>query len=256
MKVSNFKKKGSSITFVLEGVKPAFANALRRIMLAEVPTLAVEDITFFDNTSILYDEVVAHRIGLIPLKADMKSFTLPENCKCKGKGCALCQVSFTMVKEGPAMVHSRDLVSSAKKVQVADGDIPIVKLVEGQKIKLEAVATLGKGVEHAKWQPGVITYSYYPEIKISKDCPKAVKECPRDVFELKGGKVKVKDLEACSLCMACVEACGEDSISVKGRDDKFIFRVESDGGMEPKDIVIEAANILEAKSKELEKLLK
>lgn len=160
MKISNVEKKDKTLTFVLEDVTPAFANTLRRAMIAEVPVLAIDDVTIFENNSALYDEVVAHRIGLIPIKTDLRTFKLPDECTCKGKGCTKCQVSFTLVKKGPCTVLSGDLKPSDPKTTVTDPDIPITKLLENQKIKIEAVAMLGRGKEHAKWQPGVISYGY------------------------------------------------------------------------------------------------
>jgi len=160
MKVSDIKKNGNTLSFVLEDATPAFANALRRIMITEVPVLAIDDVTIFENNSPLYDEVIAHRIGFVPIKTDLRTFKLPDQCTCKGKGCPKCQVSFTLVKKGACTVYSGDLKSSDPKTAVADDKIPITKLNEGQKIKIEAIAMLGQGKEHAKWQPGVISYGY------------------------------------------------------------------------------------------------
>jgi DNA-directed RNA polymerase subunit D len=160
MKVSNVEKKDNKLDFVLEDTTPAFANALRRIMLAEVPVLAIDDVTIFENNSPLYDEVLAHRIGLLAIKTDLKTFKLPSECTCKGKGCPKCQVSFTLVKKGPGTVYSGDLKPSDPKTIVADKNIPLTKLNEGQKIKIEAIAMLGQGKVHAKWQAAVVSYGY------------------------------------------------------------------------------------------------
>ncbi len=160
MKISETKKEGKTLSFVLEDATPSFANALRRIMMSEVPVLAIDDVTIFQNESPLYDEVVAHRIGLLPIKTDLKTFKLPSECTCKGKGCPKCQVSFTLVKKGPCTVYSGDLKPSDPKTVVADDKVPITKLIEGKKIKIEAIAMLGQGKEHAKWQPAVESYGY------------------------------------------------------------------------------------------------
>lgn len=162
MKISNVKQADNTLTFSLSGVSVAFANSLRRLMISEVPTLAVDIVSFFNNNSALYDEVVAHRIGLIPIKTDLKTFVLPKDCKCKGKGCPKCQLMFMLDKEGPCIVYSKDMISTDAKITVADENIVIVKLIEHQKLKFEAKAILGIGKEHAKWQPGVISYSYEP----------------------------------------------------------------------------------------------
>ena len=129
-------------------------------MLSEVPVLAIDDVTIYENGSALYDEIVAHRIGLVPIKTDLRTFKLPDKWTCKGKGCPKCQVSFTLVKKGPCTVYSGDLKSNDPKTTVTDTNIPITKLLENQKVKIEAIAMLGKGKEHAKWQTGVISYGY------------------------------------------------------------------------------------------------
>ena len=165
MKIEILEKKGNKLDFILEGASPAFANALRRIMISELPVLAIEDVDVFENNSPLYDEILAHRLGLIPITTDPKSYDMQADCTCKGKGCSKCTVSFALTKKGPCTVYSGDLKSSDKDAVPADSGIPITKLGEKQKIKLEATALLGVGKDHAKFQPGVISYEYFSEGK-------------------------------------------------------------------------------------------
>ena len=117
MKVDLLNKTDSEIQFSVEGVKPSFASALRRIMVSEVPTMAIEWVDFKQNSSALPDEVVANRLGLVPLTFD-KGYNVNEECTtCKGKGCNNCQVKLTLKKKGPAVVYSGDLKSTAKDVK-------------------------------------------------------------------------------------------------------------------------------------------
>ncbi|HIK00556.1 TPA: DNA-directed RNA polymerase subunit D [archaeon] len=206
MKIEILEKENGSIKFVLDESNPAFANALRRIMIAEVPTLAIDEVEFFENNSALYDEMISHRLGLIPIITKLREYNFRDECTCKGKGCSSCTVTLSLSKKGPVTVYSGDLKSSDKEAVPADLNIPIVKLREGQKIKLEASAVLGRGRVHAKWQPGVISYKYFDE--------------------------------------------------EKGKGDKFLFTVESNGSLKPEQIVAEAAKILGAKAKEFGKELK
>ncbi len=135
------------------------AGELRRIMISEVPTMAIETVNFNKNDSILWDEILAHRLGLIPLTFDPKFFTVRETCKyCKGKGCSHCQVSLVLKKRGPAIVYSGDFKSTDKKVKPVFDKIPVTELMENQELELEAVAQLGTGREHAKWQAAVVGY--------------------------------------------------------------------------------------------------
>ena len=73
-------------TFFLRGVDAAFANSIRRTIMEDVPTIAIEDVEFRKNSSVLYDEMAAHRMGLIPLTTDLQSYNLPANCKCEKAG--------------------------------------------------------------------------------------------------------------------------------------------------------------------------
>lgn len=249
MKVRVISKKGEKMAFVLDGASPAFANALRRIMVSEVPTLAVEWLDMHDNNSILYDEMIAHRMGMIPLKFDPKKMNFTEDCKCGGSGCNLCQVVFALDKEGPCVVHSGDLKSSNREVKATSPDFPIVELLKGQRVKFEAVARLGIGLNHAKWQAANVGYQYYPEQKEAGDS-KAVKLCPKDALRSAGNKAKLAYPEKCDLCEACFEA----GMRIEGNPSKLLFQVESVSGLEPKDIVSKAIEILSNKAQEFKKL--
>lgn len=136
----------------------AMANALRRIMLGEIPVMAIEFVDLTANGSGLVDEVLAHRLGLIPLKWPEDVYTLPADCSCKGKGCSKCQVELSLDKTGPGVICAFDLVSEDKNVTPLDGAIPIVELLENQSVKFTAFAQLGLGREHAKWQAATVGY--------------------------------------------------------------------------------------------------
>jgi DNA-directed RNA polymerase subunit D len=249
--------------FTLSGASGAFANSLRRSMIGEVPTLAIEDIRIYDNTSVLFDEMLAHRIGMVPIKTDLSRFVRREACNCEGAGCPLCQVIFTLTVEGPKMVTSGDLVSEDPMTSPVDTNIPLVKLWGDQKLVIEAVAILNNGFEHAKWQPTIACgFKEYPVIDVSDRCDgcgDCVEECPRHVLEVKGLTVRVIDgkLEACSLCRLCEKACiatgiGEESaIHTDSDRTKFLFIVESDGSLPAQQIVEEALRYIRNRSVDL-----
>lgn len=158
IKLLENQEKKNRIVFSLSGVDIAYANTLRRLMGFEVPVMAIEDVEFRKNSSILYDEVLAHRMGLIPLTTDLKSYDLPSECKCKGAGCASCQVKFTLKASGPGTVYTSDLKSKDPAIKAVFNKMPLVKLLEGQELELEATAILGQGKIHSKWCPGLIFY--------------------------------------------------------------------------------------------------
>lgn len=177
MRVKIISKKDNKLEFLLSDVTTAFANALRRIMIAEVPTLAIDLVNIYDNSSILFDEVLAHRLGLIPLKFDPVKLNLKTDCKCKGRGCIHCQVKLVLNKKGPGVVYSGDLKPKHLGVKPTYSNIPIVELLKDQAVKFEAVARLGLGLEHAKWQAANASYEY-------KDLKAKEKEKHKFVFKV------------------------------------------------------------------------
>jgi len=257
--------------FTIHGATPAFANALRRSMIGEVPTLAIEDIRIYDNTSVLFDEILAHRLGLIPLKTDLSQYKPRTECSCGGEGCPGCTVTFTLSVEGPKTVTSGDLVSMDPNVAPVHDNIPIIKLWEGQKIVLEATAEVNYGKEHAKWQPTLACgYKEYPIITISKKCDgcgKCITECPRKVLEIVGNKAAVRSENGeskekdCSMCKLCENVCmdsdlGEESAIKIGTDStRFIFVVESDGSLPVKEIIERALLHIKSVSSDLKDAL-
>jgi len=156
------KKSKEEIVFSVEEINYSFANELRRIMTSEVPTMAIENVDFKKNDSSLPDELVANRLGQIPLTFDRQAYNMNENCEnCKGKGCSRCQVELVLKKKGAGVVYSGDLKSKAKDVQPVFDRIPIVELFDPtDEIQFEAIAQLGSGRTHAKWQAALVGYKY------------------------------------------------------------------------------------------------
>lgn len=157
MQVQVIESDGNRLRVALKGIPRTYANAIRRLAISEVPTMAIDEVVILDNSSALYDELVAHRLGLIPLQTDLERYVLPEKCDCNNTlGCSKCRVLLVLdaeAKDRTITVLSKDLVSEDQYVRPISDNIPIVKLAPSQKIKLEAYAKLGKGKEHAKWQP-------------------------------------------------------------------------------------------------------
>lgn len=267
MKIEVLEKNETNIRLVIRDADVPLMNALRRIALSEVPSMAIDEVVMIDNSSILQDEIIAHRLGLTPLKTDLDSYNLPEECKCQSEfGCNLCRVTLTLdaeSNEGTRPVYSGELVSENPDIVPVSDKIPLIKLAKGQKLKLEAYARLGKGKNHAKWQPvSMCAYKYYPKIEVPsekcEDCAKCVDICPKKVLAMKENKVEVRDLLACNLCMDCVEACPQKppAIKVEWEKNAFIMNIESTGVLPPERIIQEATKILDKQLKEFEEQLK
>ena len=254
-------KENNKLSFVLINITASFANILRRTIIEETPVMAIEEVEFRKNNSILYDEIIAHRLGLLPLTTDLKSYNLPEECKCKGKGCARCQLKLTLNTKGPCTVYASDIKTRDASIKPVYQKTPIVQLLKNQSLELEAIAVLGKGKDHVKWSPGHVYYKKKPliEITLSKcdGCGKCVEQCPTKTVEISNNKAVVsKDhLLDCHLCNACVEACPKDAIKVTGEND-YIFYLESWGQLDCKKILLEASRVLDSKLDEFAEKLK
>jgi len=263
VKMEVIEKDAMNLRIAVREIDVPLINALRRIALAEVPSMAIDEVVMIENSAILQDEMIAHRLGLIPLRTDLDAYNLPEECSCKSEfGCPQCRVTFILnaeSKEGTRTVYSSELVSDNPDIVPVSDKIPVIKLAKGQKLGLEAYARLGKGKNHAKWQPvSVCAYKYYPKIEVPTDkcpeCQKCVEICPKKVFKTKEDKIEVKDLLACNLCMDCVEACPTDPKRVKVEWEKnaFIMNIETNGVLPPERVLQEASKILEKQLGEFE----
>jgi len=248
-------KDGNKMTFLIKNSSPAYSNALRRIMLTEVPVMAIEELEIKKNNSALYDEVLAHRLGLIPLTTDLSSYELPESEEDIEERKAKCTLLLTLKEKGPKTVYASDLKSKDPKVKPVFPKTPIVKLLKDQQLEFSAVAILGKGKHHAKFSSCHVWYNYNPKITINKkaDVSKFKDLYPAQIFNKKG-QVEEKLILEHNLVDA-VASLNEDFIKVEYDDTEYIFQLESWGQLDPKEIIVESLNIFNDKLDELKKAL-
>ena len=154
-------KDSQKIAIKLKGIPLQYANALRRVCLNGVPVFAIDTVDIIENTSVLPDEGLAHRLGLIPLKTDLSRFNEPSKCDCQSEsGCSNCKILLVLDSDESQVTRtilSNELLSEDDTVKPVSNEIPIVQLAPGQKIKLECYARLGRGTEHAKWNSSNIS---------------------------------------------------------------------------------------------------
>jgi len=243
-----------TIRFLVKGVGVAFANSLRRTMVAEVPIMTVDDIFYFDNSSLVPDEVLAHRIGFVPLKTNLESYVLPEECDCEAElGCPKCRAVLTMdveAKDDTVTVYSGDLVPEDSSIAPTSKRIPLAKLAPGQAIKFEAYAQLGQGKVHAKWSPvSMCVYQNVALVEVGDGAAtkKCLDECGDGVAVPEGGMLKVIDIQGFERCSHCRELVSHEEIMGGLKQDEFLFTVESNGGLPPERIVKEAVKMLKQK---------
>jgi len=266
LEVEVVEKTSTTVRFILRNASTALANAVRRAMIAEVPVLAIDDVFVFENTSVLRDEILAHRLGLIPLKTPPGKYRLREECDCGSElGCEKCRVTLTLTAEAEdeiKTVYSGSLVSEDPDVQPVSSNIPIVKLAPGQKVRVMAYARLGRGREHAKWQPvSVCVYKNLPVVEVLEDCDgcgKCVGKCPRKILKVGEGRLQVLDELDCILCKFCEEACPKvpPAIKVEYEKSSFLFTVESVGSLPPGEIVAEAVDVILRKVEEFDRMFR
>ena len=258
MDISVASKKGEQLILRIGGVSPAYKNTLRRTMTTEVPILAVEDVEFRKNSGALYDEQIAHRLGMLSIATDLKSYGLQKDCKCGGAGCAQCQVKMTLKAAGPKTVYAEEIKSQDPKATPVHGKMPITKLLEGQELELEATAVVGQGVEHVKWSPGLIHYKEYPHLSVKKQ-PANAKELASkypEIVELKKDKLSIKEEGLINHDVhESLIAESEGTISVTYKDDYLLY-IESWEQLSPKEIFVQALIEMDNTLDEIKKLAK
>ena len=238
-----------TVRFLVRGVTPAFANGVRRAILADVPTLSIDSVRVIENSSVMFDEQIALRLGLVPLST-------PDDYRPDEA------VTLAIDVEGPATAYSGDLVSTDDQVQPADENVPIIDLKEGQRLELEADARLGVGKDHAKHQGGVaVGYRHLQRVEVLGETGEFEDDearILRGVVEEGAADHADDDVEDGDLVPA--DAFDNDlsqrypgkEVEVEDVPNAFVFSVESDGSVPVEDLVVEAVGTLHARADELE----
>lgn len=254
--------------FILKNSTPAKANALRRTMLSSIPKMAIDEVEFhlgpidvngkeYESVTPLFDEIIAHRLGMVPIPTNYELFNTKVECSCGGVGCPSCEIMYSLNKHGPCTVMSSDLQPLGDaSLKVKDENIPIVELADGQSVLIYAHAIMGTAKQHAKWQVATgVGYKYMPIIKIDQkkidNANDIASLCPKKVFNVKGKKLVAERSIDCILCMTCVERGNPEAISVKGDETCFVFKFETDGSLTAQQVLDKAKNILSEGAKNI-----
>ena len=227
-----------SARFLVRGVTPAFANGIRRAMLADVETLSIDTLRVIENSSVMFDEQIALRLGLVPL-------TTPDDYEPGDT------VTLAIDVEGPATAYSGDLVSSDEQVQPAEENVPIIELKEGQRLELEADAVLGRGKDHAKHQGGVaVGYRHLQRVEVVGEKGEFEDDEPeiiRGVIEEDGELVPTEEFDN-----DLSQRYPGKEVEIEEIPNAFVFSVESDGSLPVDELVLAAVESIEARAEELE----
>lgn len=227
-------KKNNQITFKAK-IDESVANAIRRY-LDEIPILAIDEVEIFKNDSPIYDETIAHRMGLIPLKMEKISK----------------EVSLKLVSKKEGIVYSGEIHGAIKPVY---DKIPITSLNNGQELEIVANVKFGKGKEHSKFSPGLMFYRNVLEIKMDKSFYDKVKRaCPNSEIKEKGDKLIIiddKQKEICDVCEGICEKVGKKAeVEIK---DELVITLESFGQLNTEEIFKKAIDELKKDLSEFSK---
>ena len=151
MSLNIISQDEQKVSVKLKGIPLQYANALRRICLNGVPIYAIDTVDVLVNSSVLADEGIAHRLGLIPLKTDLSAVQQDNESD---------KIMYTLDSgetNETRTVLSGELKSQDDTIKPISDNIPIVTLAPGQRLQIEAYARLGRGTEHAKWNSANIS---------------------------------------------------------------------------------------------------
>ncbi len=238
--METISKKNNSIVFKTK-IEESLANAIRRY-LGSIPVLAIDELEISKNDSALYDETVAHRVGLIPLKTDKAI-----NEKTTG--------SLKLSVKAEGIVNSGELKGD---VDVVYDNIPITILNKGQELEIVANARVGKGDEHARFSPGLMFYRNVSEITMDKEFLGEVKKiCPNNEVKEKGNKIVVIDDKEKGVCDVCEGICERaKKQSETEYTDELVISIESFGQMDADDIFRKSIEVLKKDLADVSKKLK
>ncbi len=237
------------LKLVVEGFKPSLVNSLRRILITDVPVLAIDRVIVLDNTTVMYDEVLAHRLSMIPLKTNLEKLPKIEECEDELVDPSLCQVRYQLsvkASDQVVSVYAKDLIPDDPDFAPVYPDTLIVKMSKGQVLSIEAYAKLGRARDHAKWQACLASYYYYPKVQLlnprDERCASCLESCKG--IAKKNDEYVITDPLQCTFdnWKTCEEACS-GSLVVDWDEDKYVFWVENYGNMSMVNLLKEAFRV-------------
>jgi DNA-directed RNA polymerase subunit D len=224
--------------FVVRGITPAFANGVRRSMLADVPTLSIDTVRMIENSSVMFDEVIGLRLGLIPL-------TTPDDVRIDET------ITLSLDVQGPKTAYSGDIETADDLVEPAAKNIPIIDLNQDQRLAFEAEATLSYGKDHAKHQGGVaVGYRHLKRVEIEGELGAYDERDPeivRGVIEEDGELIHASEFDN-----DLTNRYPDREVSIHDVENAFVFDVESDGSLPVEELVTKAAQSIADRADELE----
>ena len=285
--------KGNKIRIILSETNAAQVNGLRRAILSDVPKMAITKVRFeqgvtqdnkgevIESVNVLPDEVIAHRLAMVPVPTFLDEFVFPEDDENNKNlpedqwGSPLSQIIYHLSIRGPnsdsdeqfKTVYAGDLnVLGETKLQISEehARIPLTILSSGQYLELYAYATLGRGRDHAKWCPAAAV-TFQPRQKATLNKPKKA----NTLFDLNltsktGRAINAKlftnkectDVDSVLDLERAMHQVGygtnrdeafDNAITLEDMEGEYIFSYESDGSLSPEEVFNQACEELSSR---------
>ncbi|MFA6268681.1 MAG: DNA-directed RNA polymerase subunit D [archaeon] len=232
--------------YLIKGTTPVFMNTLRRAIMINVPCLAIEDVQIYENDSPTFDELLSNRLGLLPIKTDVKTYKRGDTVK------------LVLEKTGPCTVTSKDIKCTDPKIEILDKKIIITKLAKDHNLKLEMTEIMNSGEAHARFQPEIVSYNEVIEVKNDKsyDTKAILAEMPKGSIEVKAGKLFFSDPYNTEHQNQHLDILRKHKVDVEYSKTDFILTIESTGQLTAKEVISAAVDQLNEKLEELDKEIK
>ena len=259
-----------------EDVNYSFINSIRRSLVSMVPCLAIHEVDFhmgslgayvdeetgeekeYESISAMFNEIVAHRIGMLPIPTDEK--TVEAFADSIGDDSKQPDIMYSLHKQGPCTVYSGDLepVNGDASLVIPETSVPIVKLAEGQAILVYAKAKMGTAKQHAKWQTVVAPRFYQaPTLTVSpgKGSKTVIDTVGKEHFKKKGKNHVIEDPVIAHKAIKKTESLWNDedaknAMTVARKKTHFILEFETTGAMEAKLALEQALKSLDSHCKD------
>lgn len=266
--------KKDRVNFVLKNVDLAFANSLRRVMMADIPTVAIDMVEIEINTTVLPDEFIAHRLGMVPIFSSNcdEAIRNSRDCTCLA-GCDNCSIML-LLNVACHDNHTMDITSNhldivppgthgtwgspddaqdhdageelskrgerfgqpvGKEDDPSIAPVLICKIRKGQELKLKCVAKKGIAKEHAKWSPcSAVAFEYDPYNKLRHTTYWFESDARTEWPVSDNGKEEEPPRD-------------DQPFDFNAQPRQFYFEVETDGSLGPQEVVMKGLAELQTK---------
>ncbi len=224
VKVKSLEKDNKIFKYLIENTDHVTLNTIRRTLSYYLPIYAIDEIDFYENSSVVFDEMLSNRIALSPIKTPLLN---------TGK-----KVTFNLEVNGPKTVYTSDFISNDSDIKMVYDTIPLTKLNEEENIKLLAYAVLGKGKDHVKHIPAIVSYAQLYELETSRsceECKKVFEKASKTAIKSESNKNIVINPDNYDFCVSQVESCDKKCLKINPTNN-YILSVELIGQINSKDL--------------------